>query len=184
MKIYIKAAIVTVITGVLIAVLFWKWKEATKPVRSQEKVSSIEAMESQGLPGFELRGLDGSTLKLADFKGKAVIVSFWASWCGPCLEEFPSMLELVEKTNGKVQLIAVSQDSSLEDIKVFLKAFPNSSKPNIHILWDEDHSVGRLYDADRLPESFVANKEHKLVRKISGSINWATPEAIAFMNSL
>ncbi len=94
------------------------------------------------------------------------------------------MIELVEKTKGNVQLIAVSQDSSADEIKAFLKAFPRSANPNIHIVWDEDHSVGRLYNADRLPESFVANREHKLVRKIIGSINWASPDAIDFMKSL
>lgn len=184
MKIYLRAAGITIVAGALITLLFWKWKEATQPAHSDGIISLVDSMEKQGLPGFESKRLDGTAVKLSDFAGKAVIVSFWATWCGPCLEEFPSMIELVEKSRGNVQLIAVSQDSSLEEIRVFLRAFPKSSNPNIHILWDQDHAVGRLYNAERLPESFVANKEHKLVRKIVGSINWATPEAIDFMKDI
>lgn len=184
MKIYMKAAIITLVSGILVLSLFWYWQESTRPVQSEAQVSSLDAMESDGLPAFEAKRLDGALVKLSDFANKAVIVSFWASWCGPCLEEFPSMIELIEKTKGTVQLIAISQDSSSDEIKAFLKAFPGSSNPNIHILWDEDHSVGRLYNADRLPESFVADKQHKLVRKIVGSINWSTPEAIEYMKSI
>jgi hypothetical protein len=83
-----------------------------------------------------------------------------------------------------VQLIAVSQDSSREDIEAFLKSFPKSKHPQIHIVWDEKHTVGQVYDAERLPESFVTDKNLKLVRKIVGSINWSTHEALAFMQEL
>jgi thiol-disulfide isomerase/thioredoxin len=183
MKLYLKASIVTLLVGLVLAGLFWKWSQATLP-QGVEKVAHMDEMEVSGLPDFQLTDLEGKALKLSDFKGQVTIVSFWASWCAPCLDEFPSMIELVEKMKGKVQLIAVSQDSSREDIEAFLKSFPKSKHPQIHIVWDEKHTVGQVYDAERLPESFVTDKNLKLVRKIVGSINWSTHEALAFMQEL
>ena len=183
MKLYLKASIITLVVGLILAGLFWQWSRATLP-QGVETVSRLDEMETKGLPDFELADLSGKSKKLSDFKGQVVILSFWASWCAPCLDEFPSMIELVEKMGGKVQLVAVSQDSSREDVEAFLKSFPKSNHPNIHILWDEKHLVGQQYNVERLPESFVSNKEMKLVRKIGGSINWATEDAINFMQDL
>jgi len=183
MKLYVKASIITLLVALVLAGLFWGWSQSTLP-QGVERVTRMDEMENAGLPEFQLPDLDGKVIKLSDFKGQVVIVSFWASWCAPCLEEFPSMIELVEKMNGKVHLIAISQDSAKEEIEAFLKSFPKSKHPQIHIVWDEKHTVGQQYDAERLPESFVANKDLKLVRKIVGSINWSTPEALTFMQEL
>ncbi len=183
MKLYLKASVVTILVGLVLAGLFWMWSRATLPA-GVERVTRMDEMEATGLPDFELKDMDGKSVKLSDFKGHVVILSFWASWCAPCLEEFPSMIELVEKMDGKVHLVAVSQDSAREDIDAFLKSFPKSKHPQIHILWDEKHSIGQQYDAERLPESFVADKNLKLVRKIVGSINWSTPDALSFMKEL
>lgn len=183
MKLYLKASLITLLVAAVLAMLFWKWSQSTLP-QGVQTVTRMDEMETNGLPDFKLQALDGKEVRLFDFKGRVVIVSFWASWCAPCLDEFPSMIDLVEKMKGQVKLIAVSQDSAREDIEAFLKSFPKSKHPDIYILWDEKHQVGQQYDAERLPESFVANKELKLVRKIVGSINWSTPEALTFMQDL
>lgn len=183
MKLYIKAFVITFVVGVILTLLFWQWSKSTLPTATHS-INLMDRMENEGLPDFELKDLNGKTVRLSEFKGQVVIVSFWASWCGPCLEEFPSMIELVEKMKGKVQLLAVSQDSAKEEIDAFLRAFPRSKNPNISILWDQEMTVGRQYNVERLPESYIAGKDHKLVRKIVGSIQWATPEAIEYMQSL
>jgi thiol-disulfide isomerase/thioredoxin len=183
MKLYLKALLVTCVGAAILGILFWKWSQATVSM-APTKITQIGEMETAGMPNFKLATLEGKAVEFKDFQNQVVIVSFWASWCGPCLEEFPSMIELVEKMNGKVKLLAVSQDSSKAEIEAFLKSFPKSNNPNIYILWDEKHEVGQQYNADRLPETFVAGKDQKLVRKIVGSINWATPDAIRFMEEL
>lgn len=184
MKLYLKASIVTVVVGLVFVAAFWKWYQNTHQTVGVQRMSTIEQMERDGLPQFSGRTLSGADLELADFKDKVVIVSFWASWCGPCLEEFPSMIELSKKMGDRVQIVAVSQDSNREDIEIFLKAFPGVNNPNFHIVWDETREIGRLYNADRLPESFIAKPGLKLARKIVGSIEWATPDAIKYMESL
>jgi hypothetical protein len=91
---------------------------------------------------------------------------------------------LVESQKGAVQLLAISGDNTREDIEAFLKAFPKIKNPNIQLIWDEDHSLTKAYEVDRLPESFIAGKDLKLVKKIVGSINWHTPDSEVFMKDL
>ena len=184
MKIYLKALLATALVAVGFFFLFGYWGKITLSEEGDRRLKLIESMEKQGLPDFSAVSTRGQKIQLSQFQGKPVIVNFWASWCGPCVEEFPSMVKLIEEMKGEVQLIAISQDSSEEEMQSFLKAFPKGENPNIHVIWDHDRSLGTMYSADRLPESFVADREHKLARKIIGSIDWATPEAIEYMRSL
>lgn len=183
MKLYLKAFLITAVVGLILVALFWQWSRSTLPQASQTIVL-LDEMEKNGIPNFQVKDLEGKSVQLKDFDGQVVIISFWASWCGPCLEEFPSMIELIEKMQGQVKLLAISQDSEREEIDAFLKSFPKSKNPHIYILWDQDHAIGRQFNVDRLPESYVAGKDHKLVRKIVGSIDWATEDAVSFMKEL
>jgi thiol-disulfide isomerase/thioredoxin len=184
MKIYLKAILATVLVGGIFAGLFYKWKEKTFKSIGQEKVQAIDDWEKNGLPNFVGNKLDGSELELKSFSDKIVIVSFWASWCSPCLEEFPSMIRLVEEMNGKVQLLAVSEDSDKEEIEAFLKAFPKARNPNIHVLWDKERKIGTMYGADRLPESYLTGTNLKLIRKVTGAVDWSSSTAIEFIKGI
>jgi len=139
----------------------------------------------QELPGFEAKTLAGKDIQLAQFKGKVVVVNFWASWCGPCIEEVPSLIKLVQTFPNEMELIAISGDSSQADIDSFLKSFPEmKTVPNIHVVWDEKKNLSQKYQVYRLPESFILDKDLKLVKKISGTIDWHTEDAIAYMKQI
>lgn len=183
-KIYLKAFVVTAVVAVIFVVVFNRWHQKTVSEEGDRRLNVIERMETNGLIDFKGVDVKGREISLASFAGRPIIVNFWASWCAPCIEEFPSMIKLIEELKGDVALIAISQDSSKDEMMAFLKAFPKGDNPNIYVLWDEDRSIGVHYSADRLPESFVADSDHKLVRKIVGSIDWATPDAIEYMRSL
>lgn len=140
---------------------------------------------NQELPGFESKTLDGRGIKLSQFKGKVLVVNFWASWCGPCVEEVPSLIKLMQAFPNDLELIAVSGDSTREDIDSFMKSFPEmKTLPNIHVVWDEDKKLSQQYQIYRLPESFLLNKELKLVKKITGTIDWHTDDAVAYIKQL
>lgn len=183
-KTYVKAILLTFLAASLLVFIFAYWKEKTFQNNVNEKFNFIERLEKEGLTEFQAETLENKKIDLDFIRGKVVIVSFWASWCGPCIEEFPSMIDLVEKTKGQVQLIAISQDNSENEILEFLKAFPGSRNPSIHVVFDKEHRLASQFESERLPESFIFNKQTKLAKKIVGSIQWNTPEAIEYMKKL
>lgn len=144
--------------------------------------SFMDELEKNGAPPFNEKTIDGQSFSLLEQKGKIVIVSFWASWCGPCVEEFPSMLELINKFKGQVHLVAISADYSLEDIRVFLKSQTPYDVKDVSVIWDKDQKIGQIYHVNKLPESYILGPDLKLLRKISGSINWSQAEAIDFFS--
>ena len=184
MKSYFSATLVTVAAGLIFVGAFLFWKEKSAPVESEKGVQNIEAMEKNGLMGFSGTTLQGEKFKLADFSGKVVVLNFWASWCGPCVEEFPSLLRLAEEMKGKMILIAVSGDSSREEIDLFMKQLKGWEKPWVKVMWDQDRSLTQLYDVERLPESFVTDRNLHLVKKIIGSVDWYTPDSVQYVNEV
>lgn len=184
MKIYLKALIVTAIVGLGIVLLFNSWREKSQGSVGVDRLSLIDSMETNGVPNIKGKTIEGKDFDLQDLKGKVVIINFWASWCGPCLEEFPSMITLVKRMEGKVVLVAVSEDNTRDEIDTFLKAFPEIHSPNIYVVHDDTREFGRAYNADRLPESFITDGELKLRKKIVGTIDWNTENAVEYLNGL
>ncbi len=148
------------------------------------RFKKLDSFETEGVPTFSGKLIDGGEFNLEKFKGKILIINFWASWCAPCVEEMPSLLKLAKQFSKDVELIAVSSDSDLHDISVFLKGYPDTQSENVHILFDPKSEIIKNYGVDRLPESFVIGRDFKLKKKIIGSIDWFSKDAIEYMNTL
>jgi thiol-disulfide isomerase/thioredoxin len=182
-KKYVLFALITLLVG---AVSVWviidrlpDWMGTTK-----NQHLFIDRLEKEGAIEFAGKTLEGQSFNLEQFKGKLVILSFWASWCAPCVEEFPSMVSLLKQNPDKVVMVAVSSDYSREDIDVFFKSLNLSEKlPNLYVTWDPDHAISQKYEVQRLPESFIFGKDMKLLRKVVGSIKWDDQDAMSFFNS-
>jgi thiol-disulfide isomerase/thioredoxin len=117
-------------------------------------------------PDFSLESLDGRATRLSDFRGKAVLLNFWATWCGPCKIEMPWFVELQNRYAAQgLQIVGVAMDdASKEDIGKFAK----DMGVNYPILIGKE-SVGDQYGGvPALPESFVIGRDGKIVDKIIG----------------
>ncbi len=144
----------------------------------------IKELEEKGLHSFQFTDLDGVKTDVSSFAGQIVIINFWASWCAPCIEEVPSLIKLVEHFKGRVKLVAVSGDSELKDIEVFMKSFPELKRQNIYIVFDQDKSIMQRFGVNRLPESLIFGTNLKLEKKIVGTIDWYNPDSIAYTEEL
>lgn len=149
-----------------------------------ETNEGARAIES--LPEFSATTIDGRKVQKADYLGHVLIINFWASWCGPCVEEVPSLIRLSKAMEGDLKILALSNDTLKEDVDVFLKSFPEFQRPGIDIVHDGGNALtlSKMFKVFQLPESYVFDSKGKMVRKIVGSINWSSDEAIAFMKDL
>ena len=117
-------------------------------------------------PDFTLDSLDGKAMRLSDFRGKTVLLNFWATWCGPCKIEMPWFVEMQNQYAAQgFQIIGVAMDdASKEDIAKFAK----DMGVNYPILIGKE-SVGDEYGGvPALPESFLIGRDGKIVDKILG----------------
>jgi thiol-disulfide isomerase/thioredoxin len=117
-------------------------------------------------PDFSLESLDGKTTHLSDFRGKAVLLNFWATWCAPCKIEMPWFIDLQKQYAGQgLQIVGVAMDdASKEDIASFAK----DMGVNYPILIGKE-SVGQEYGGvNGLPESFLIARDGHIVDRIIG----------------
>jgi len=185
MRIYIQALLAVLFVGSLITWGFWVWRDRTFASEAESRLTLMDRMEKEGLPKFELKDLGGKIISSEMFPGKVVLVNFWASWCAPCLEEFPSMVQLVNEMGGEMVLLAVNTDADRAEIDSFLKSFPDvKGNSNVHVIWDDKKDVMKLFEVDRLPESYLAGTDGKLVTKIVGSINWFSDDSKEYVKDL
>jgi peroxiredoxin len=126
-------------------------------------------------PDFTLQTIDNQTIRLSDFKGKLVLVNFWATWCAPCRTEFPDFQEAAVDNADKLVIIGVNNtttdqpDRVAEFIKEFGITFP--------IVLDETGEVGKAYQIFGLPTSVFIDKDGIIVETFTGPINKAYIEA-------
>lgn len=183
MKQHVKALAAVLVIG-LLAVWGFKSFFLEKVQQTSTTISTLDNMKNVGVPSFVSSTITGESFDLNQFKGKVVILNFWASWCGPCVEEVPSLIKLAQNFKGEIKVIAISADSSVDEIKAFLKSFPDLAGENIKILHDQDRSKMKMYAISRLPESLILDRNHKLAKKISGSIDWVSQDSLAYIGSL
>jgi thiol-disulfide isomerase/thioredoxin len=120
-------------------------------------------------PSLELRDLDNRLHRLADYRGKVVLVNFWATWCGPCRDEMPSIQELKRKLAGRpFVVLAVNLDEPESRVRKFLKDI----RVDFTVLLDPERNVSKLWDARILPASFVVGADGRIRYSLIGEINW------------
>lgn len=161
----------------------WQQRSSSSAVGSSG-IPTVKEMEQNGIPLIAGTDIFGQKFSSEDMKGQIVIINFWASWCGPCVQEVPSLIKLTNEFKGKIRVIAISEDTNEEDIRIFLKSFPDFKNAQTNIFFDQKHDFMKIFDVKALPESFIAGKDLKLVKKISGTIDWYTPDAKEYIKGL
>lgn len=132
--------------------------------------STLEAMKKADFtkaPDFNLRGLDNNRVVLDSYKGKIVIVNFWATWCHPCKNEIPYFIELYEKYKDKgVVIIGISVDNPLDFDKV--KTFAAENKINYPIAIGHRVVIQAYQLGQAIPVSFVLDRKLELFKQYNG----------------
>lgn len=133
-------------------------------------------------PDFSLRDLDGNVRRLASFRGRVVLLSFWATWCPPCRTEMPLIEALYQAFKGHdFEVVAVASDVQGAEV---VQPFVTQLHLSFTTLLDTTGQVTRLYGVTSLPTTYLLDREGRLVTVAVGSHDWAKAETRALISSL
>jgi thiol-disulfide isomerase/thioredoxin len=161
--------------------IFFLALSVTEPSGASDSFSALKMSRlpagMQAVP-FELTSLDGTQVRLSDLAGKVVLVNFWATWCGPCKEEMPSLARLQRQLDPKkFVLLTVTTDLQRQGIAQFL----SHAGVTLPVLFDEDQEVSRSFLVRGLPTTVVVGRDGTVLGRAIGPRVWDSPEAVAMI---
>jgi cytochrome c biogenesis protein CcmG, thiol:disulfide interchange protein DsbE len=121
------------------------------------------------------------SVTLSQLKGQVVVLNFWATWCPPCIEEMPSLVQMQQqlKTKG-VTVLAVSVDANSGDYHQFLK----DHNVNLLTVRDPDQKSNGLYGTAKFPETYIIDRNGIVRRKFIGAVDWTAPDVMEYLEKL
>jgi len=142
---------------------------------------SAEMQAGDTAPGFELQDINGKTVSLSSFKGKPLVLNFWATWCPYCRKERAHLVSLYEKYRGKdLVVISISTDRSIDKLKSFME---NNPAPFI-VLSDSSGMISSTYGVRGFPTSFIVDRNGKIVRELVGYRQWTDKSSTDMIDGL
>jgi peroxiredoxin len=159
-----KILLLVVVLAALTITLTWKAKSLEKKLFGRTEES---ALLHQPAPDFQMTSLAGEPVALKDFRGKKVVVSFWASWCGPCRMELPELEAFYEKYHANhknFEILAISTD----EVRREAERYARDSKLTFPVLWDETGKTQDAYGVEGIPMLFVINESGNVVLTQAG----------------
>jgi len=127
------------------------------------------------VPAFRVTDLEGRTTSSADWRGKVVLLNFWATWCGPCRAEIPDLIALQEKYRDHLVVVGISEDEGPVDI---VRRFAADQQINYQVAMATDEIHGIFKTIVALPTTFVLDREGRMVQKHVGLLSRASTEAV------
>jgi peroxiredoxin len=179
---FVRSPYLWAIVGALMVVLVaWLGRESYRPV-----ITGTEA------PDFVVQNLAGEDVAISDFFGKKVLlVNVWATWCGPCVTEMPSMQRLYEALEGEdFEILAVSIDAKAGEVDEMnrpggdLRAFAESLGLTFPIAHNPRGDIQRTFQTTGVPESFLIGKDGVIYKKVAGETAWDAPQNEALIRRL
>ncbi|MBM7717590.1 peroxiredoxin [Bacillus thermophilus] len=177
-------ALIGLLLGIVVVNIIKDIRENNEIKSAQEQFNSQAAEKTfakEGLkegevpPDFELSSLNGEKKRLSDYKGKKVILNFWATWCPPCKAEMPHMQQYYEtKANSQnVEIIAVNLTYAerVSNKRSKVEEFKNEYKLTFPILLDEEGDVGNTYQTITIPTTYMIDTNGIIRKKIIGPMD-------------
>lgn len=136
-------------------------------------------MVGRTAPDFSVTDSD-RTVALHDYRGRVVVLNFWVSWCGPCIEEVPALVAMHHTLKDQVSIVAVSIDEDENAYRRFL------TQHNVDFLTvrDPERKSYNMYQTTGYPETFIIDQAGVVRRKLVGPVEWTKPEVLRYLTSL
>lgn len=145
-------------------------------VDAEESLTLIE--QHPAAPEFNLPDMDGNKFSLSDFRGKTVIINFWATWCPPCREELPSMNRTWHRIKNKnIDMIAINVGEDEDTIFSFMADYPI----DFQVLLDQSGEVINRWPVKGLPTTFIVDPEGNLFYQAIGGREWDSDSLLSLI---
>ncbi|HJZ86397.1 MAG TPA: TlpA disulfide reductase family protein [Polyangia bacterium] len=171
---------------VLMGALAWPAAQALRPEVEREQKQICLPLEPQPWTvrparPFTLKDFAGRDISLDDYRGRVVFLNFWATWCPPCVDEMGALEKLAKAFKGRDDfvMLAVSEDQSWKDIRTF---FPRGTA--LTVLMDQDWTVAHTWGTQKLPDTYLVDKQGKVRHYFMNKRDWSSPQALACIQSL
>ncbi len=152
-----------------------------EPVEEQKRLRGLTQYHGRQGIGLRLPDLTGQPHDLTQWRGKVILLNFWASWCPPCVHEIPSMVALKNALKDKpFEIVAVNLGETREEIDAFLQRHP----VNFPILRDESGETAKRWRVSAYPTSFIIDSEGVIRYGLAGGHDWQTPETVETIRTL
>ena len=131
-------------------------------------------------PDFTVQDADRK-VSLRELQGQVVVLNFWATWCAPCVEEMPSLVQLQQRFKDKgLTVVGISIDVDGNAYHKFLKDY----KVDFLTVRDPDQKTSNLYGTFKWPETYIIDRKGIVRRKFIGPVEWSQPEIVDFLSKL
>jgi len=131
-------------------------------------------------PDFTVRDSDHS-ISLSQLKGQIVVLNFWATWCPPCIEEMPSLVQMQQRMRSKgITVLAISIDVDGNAYHEFLK----QRDVSLLTVRDPDERIPTMYGTFKWPETYIIDRNGVVRRKFIGAVDWTEPDVIEYLGKL
>jgi peroxiredoxin len=161
--------VILIVVAVVISLMLVFGIQKARHNKSSSSIGGTSKLQGQLAPDFSLAALDGKTVKLSDFRGKAVLLNFWATWCEPCKIEMPWFVDLQRKYGPQgLQVVGIAMDdASPKDIAEFAQKM----SVNYPVLVGKE-AVGDQYGGiPYLPSTFYISRDGKVVERVFGLVS-------------
>jgi cytochrome c biogenesis protein CcmG/thiol:disulfide interchange protein DsbE len=131
-------------------------------------------------PDFTVQNSD-RTVILSRLKGQIVVLNFWATWCPPCIEEMPSLVQMQARLKSKgITVLAVSVDVDENNYRRFIR----DHNVNLLTVRDADQKSNALYGTLKFPETYIIDRNGVVRRKFIGAVDWTAPDVLDYLGKL
>jgi peroxiredoxin len=158
----------TAALAVLAAFTVWiTWRAKAIETGHGGSGGQVTELDGKPAPDFHLAALDGRTVSPADFRGKKLVLSFWASWCGPCRMELPALAKFYQQTHksdADYEIVSISVD----DERAAAETAATELKVPFAVLLDPNSKTLQKYGVDAIPALFVIDKDGKVIHGQTG----------------
>ncbi|HET6585645.1 MAG TPA: TlpA disulfide reductase family protein [Nannocystaceae bacterium] len=169
--------------------LVYGFAAALSPAVERQNTSACKPMRPEirdgAAPSFTVQDLEGNEVSLEDFKGKFLVVNFWATWCEPCLGEWPQVHQLAERLGDRddVAVVAISLDPDPGAIAPFLERMALGAT-RVQVLWDPEQTLEKEFGTEKLPDTYFVDENGQLVHYYENTRKWGAPGAVQCVESM